>query len=302
MEQSGLETLTECPICSGKQFSSFLSCIDHTVSHETFHIVQCQSCDLKFTNPRPTEQAIGKYYQSEDYISHSNSSKGVINLLYKTARRFTISRKTALVRSISPNGTRFLDYGCGTGEFLYSMKKSGWISKGIEPSPQARNFAIDKLLLEVFPPDEINFFPPASFDVITLWHVLEHVHQLNETIRILKNLLSDKGKLIIAVPNSDAADAGIYNEVWAAYDLPRHLYHFNAASITRLLSNHEMQVKKIIPMALDAFYVSMLSEKYKKSLFGMVRGVLNGAKTNFKSWSDRKNASSLIFIIETFEI
>ncbi|MFI5218774.1 MAG: methyltransferase domain-containing protein [Bacteroidia bacterium] len=300
MEQVGLETLSACPVCLGTQFNPFLSCKDFTVSHETFHIVQCASCGFKFTNPRPAESEIGKYYQSEDYISHSNTSRGIINSLYKVARRFTISRKANLIKSVFPDGKFILDYGCGTGEFLNGMKKAEWSVKGVEPSEQARMFTINNYGLEVIEPNLINSLPEKSFDVITLWHVLEHIHQINQTIIVFRKLLKQKGKLIIAVPNCDAADAVYYKKHWAAYDLPRHLYHFNPDSMHRLMSSHQFRVVKELTMPLDAYYVSMLSEKYKGSL-GMIKGILNGAKTNFKSWFEKKKSSSLIFVIEVAE-
>lgn len=300
MEQnvSSLETLSHCPICSGSKFKHFIFCKDHTVSHETFEIVQCEECGFKFTNPRPDEESIGRYYQSSDYISHSNTSKGIINFLYKIARKFTVSKKVNLVKSVSPDGKTILDYGCGTGEFLLAAKKAGWIVKGIEPSPEARNFAISNYLLEVFAPSEINLLPEKSFDVITLWHVLEHVHKLNQAIEIFKKLLNQNGKLIIAVPNSTASESITYKQNWAAYDLPRHLYHFSSDSITHLFKKHQMELIKTLSMPLDAFYVSMLSEKYRKSTFGFVKGFFNGAITNLNSLSDKNNSSSLIFILQ----
>jgi 2-polyprenyl-3-methyl-5-hydroxy-6-metoxy-1,4-benzoquinol methylase len=293
-----LESLSHCPVCSKNKFQSFISCEDYTVSHETFQIVQCESCGFKFTNPRPTEESISKYYQSSDYISHSNTSKGIINSLYQIARRFTISNKVNLVKSVHPDGKKILDYGCGTGEFLNAIKKAGWNAKGIEPGLEAKNYARSHYLLEVYDSSEISNLPQRTFDIITLWHVLEHIHKLNETIKIFKKLLTENGKLIIAVPNSDAADSKIYKNEWAAYDVPRHLYHFDAETIKQLFQNHQMGIKKILPMSLDAFYVSMLSEKYKKNQLGLLKGILNGAKTYFKSLFNKQNSSSLIFIVD----
>lgn len=296
--QTALETLSNCPVCLAPNFKAFISCKDFTVSHETFQIVQCERCGFKFTNPRPAEESIGRYYESSDYISHSNTSKGFVNILYQIARRFTIAKKVKRINSVCSDGNTILDYGCGTGEFLYAMKKAGWSVKGIEPNSQARNYAINNHLLEVFEPSEINFFPEKTLDTITLWHVLEHVHQLNQTIDIFKKILKDNGKLIIAVPNCDAAESKTYNQTWAAYDLPRHLYHFNADSISILFKNHQMKVKTIFPMHLDAFYVSMLSEKYSNKTGSFIKGMYNGAKTNLQSIANNKKSSSLIFIIE----
>ncbi|HKR07150.1 MAG TPA: class I SAM-dependent methyltransferase [Bacteroidia bacterium] len=292
-----METLSQCPVCSSSQFKPFISCEDYTVSHETFQIIQCEGCGFKFTNPRPTEESIGKYYQSTDYISHSNVSKGLINSIYQVVRQFTISKKIKLIKSISKEGKNILDYGSGTGEFLYAIKKSGWNAKGAEPNSDARNYAINNHLLEVVEPAEIRFFPKGSFDIITLWHVLEHIHKLNEIIDELKKMLAINGKIIVAVPNNKAAEQLIYGQSWAAYDVPRHLYHFNLDSIKQLFENHQMKVEKFMTMPFDAFYVSILSEKYKESNLGFIKGFFNGTRTLIKSFFDKQKSSSLIFII-----
>lgn len=293
-----METLLNCPVCSETAFTPFISCEDYTVSHKSFQIDECNRCGFKFTNPRPSEDEIGQYYQSEDYISHSNTSKGIVNSIYKIVREVTIRQKVNLLKTMLPGGNSILDYGCGTGEFLNAMSKSGWTAKGIEPGKEARTSAIKNYSLQVFEPSQLISFPEKSFDLITLWHVLEHVHRLNDTIVLFKKLLTDNGRIIIAVPNSNSADAKTYKEKWAAYDVPRHLYHFNDETMSMLFKNHKMKVQKMLPMPFDAFYVSMLSEKYKKSSLGFVKGLWNGLITNYISMSDVKRSSSLIFIIE----
>lgn len=296
-QDSSLEALTQCPLCSSLEFKPFIKCVDHTVSHEIFLIVECKTCAFKFTNPRPSISSIGKYYQSSDYISHSNTSIGIINKIYQIARHFTISKKVKLIKSLSSGGKNILDYGSGTGEFLTAMKKAGWNTKGIEPGEQARSFAINNHL-DVVHPDEMKNFFPAKLDIITLWHVLEHIHDVNETIAALRELLTQEGKIIVAVPNNKSTDQKIYKEVWAAYDVPRHLYHFNLESVNRLFQKHQMTVKKVLPMPLDGFYVSFLSEKYKKSNFGLIKGFFSGLKTYLNSLKEKQFSSSLIFIIE----
>lgn len=260
--------------------------------------MQCESCRFKFTNPRPSEDAISVYYQSEAYISHSNTTKGIVNILYQVARKITVGRKIKLINSLYNQDKLLLDYGCGTGEFLAAAKKMGWGGRGIEPDSKARKFAIEHHSLEVGSPNEIGDMPANTFDIISLWHVLEHIHQLNESIIRLKTLLKPKGKLIVAVPNSDSYDAKLYGEYWAAYDVPRHLYHFNADSISKLFNNHDFKLTDVKPMWLDAFYVSMLSEKYRKTNLGFLRGILTGGITDIKALFNNKNVSSLIFIFE----
>ncbi len=292
------ELLSQCPICGGTVFQKFITALDYTVTKEAFKIVKCAECHFTFTNPRPTEDSIYTYYQSTDYISHSNTSKGIINSLYQIARRFAIKKKVKFIQAASPQGKAILDYGCGTGEFLNAMKQAGWKVNGIEPSLKARQRAIQNYNCDVYAPSEIHNLPEKSFDVITLWHVLEHIHKLNKTIEDFKKLLVPGGVLIVAVPNSDAADALLYKEHWAAYDVPRHLYHFNFDSMKRFFSNHQMKIKKALRMPLDAFYVSMLSEKNQNKSLALIRGVVSGINTNLASINNIKKSSSLIFIIE----
>ena len=289
------ERLEACPVCAKTQLKNFLICKDNTVSQESFVIVECENCGFKFTNPRPDKDSIGKYYESEDYISHSNTSKGLISKAYQTVRSITIGQKVDLVNKHAPNKGKLLDYGCGTGHFLAACKKDGWQIAGIEPSPVGRQTA-HELTGEEIESEGFGQFEDASFDVITLWHVLEHVHDLNGVMNEFVRLLKPEGKLIIAVPNSDSFDAKMYKEYWAAYDVPRHLYHFNQATMKRLLKKHKLQLIESKPMMFDAYYVSMLSEKYKQGRSNMLKSVVNGLKSNLHAMTNEKNYSSLIYI------
>ncbi|UPT67868.1 MAG: class I SAM-dependent methyltransferase [Sphingobacteriales bacterium JAD_PAG50586_3] len=207
-----LETLTACPVCSGNTFTPFISCKDYTVSRGTFKIVSCGTCGFVATSPRPTEAEAYKYYQSEDYISHSNTRKGLINKVYAWVRNYSIKKKEQLVTTtlgLSPEtrrGKRLLDHGCGTGEFLDYCQKHGWDTMGLEPGEEARKLAISNYGLKVIKEVEINLLEEKRFDAITLWHVLEHVYPLNERIQKLKQLLKDDGVLIVAVPNHNTAE------------------------------------------------------------------------------------------------
>jgi len=290
------EKLLKCPICDGIKSGDFLSIKDHFLSQEIFHIKQCASCGFRFINPRPDADEIGNYYKSEDYISHDASNKGLIGRIYKIARNFSIRYKYKLVRRYCPGGT-ILDIGCGTGEFLAYCKKMGYQCVGIEPSEKARTFAKNQNGISVFDQITNKELKPVKFDCITMWHVLEHVHDLNETLQKIDTLLTPEGVLIIAVPNSNSYDARKYKTFWAAYDVPRHLYHFTADTITRLLSNHHFIVRKILPQKLDAYYVAMLSEKYQNGKNNYLKSFLNGFRSNFHANSANLGYSSQIFII-----
>jgi 2-polyprenyl-3-methyl-5-hydroxy-6-metoxy-1,4-benzoquinol methylase len=280
-----MEYLKNCPLCNNASFKNFISCIDHTVSRETFNIVECASCRFRFTNPRPDENEIGKYYQSDDYISHSGRSKGIIGFLYKIVRKVTMRNKLKLIQSISPSSDlpapNLLDIGCGTGEFLGICKKAGYHVLGIEPSERARGWAKANFSIEVMGEEYIQVIDNQSIDIVTMWHVLEHVHQLNKRVGELYKLLKTDGVLVVAVPNCTSYDAGLYKKYWAAYDVPRHLYHFTPSDINRLFQKHQFTVSKILPMKFDAYYVSMLSEKYKHG--SLIRGIWNGLRSNFRA-------------------
>jgi len=289
------ESLSACPVCNAS-LNAFISAKDFTVSHETFGIMKCTDCSLLITNPRPDINSIGKYYQSEDYISHSATSKGLINKLYKTAKSFSINNKCRLVLKISGKKTgQILDYGCGRGDFILSMKQKGWVIIGAEPDEKAAQAASLQCSIKIISPDDVFSLPDSSFDVITLWHVLEHVHRLNETVAKLRTLLKPDGILIIAVPNYESFDARFYKEHWAAFDVPRHLYHFSHKAMNAMLKQHHLNCFVVKPMVLDAFYVSMLSEKYRHSALGIIKGFLIGLLSDIKAITSG-SWSSLIYV------
>lgn len=290
-----MESLLSCPSCSGKNITKFIDCKDFTVSKSTFSIMLCGNCELKFTSPRPAEADIAPYYQSEEYISHSGSSKGFINRIYLIVRNYTLGKKVALIQSLSGHGKNVLDYGAGTGDFLNALKKAGFAVSGIEPSAQAREHARQNHKIDLASSIETLNLKPGTLNCITMWHVLEHVHRLHETLEALKNSLTGDGVMLIAVPNADSYDASVYKEYWAAYDVPRHLYHFNQSSITMLLEKHGLWVERVMPMIFDSFYVSMLSEKYKGG--NILKAFFTGLLSNSKGSGNKKYFSSLIYIV-----
>ena len=286
----------QCPICSSSEIYEVLKAKDYTVSQEIFSIWECKHCSLRFTQSIPDAKDIGRYYQSGDYISHSDTKKGLVNNLYHIVRNYTLQQKKKLITQYTGlNSGRLLDVGCGTGSFLSVMKTAGWQVNGLEPDEEARALALQKNIT-VDPVDHLFSFPPASFNAITLWHVLEHVHELHRYMDQLKKLLTTNGVIFIAVPNYTSADARHYKESWAAYDVPRHLYHFSPASMSTLLSLHGLKEVKTLPMWFDSFYVSMLSEKYRGG--NIVSAMVEGTKSNLKTASSHNECSSLIYVIK----
>ena len=288
-----------CPVCKNTDLQKFSLCEDYTVSHETFHVKQCTNCKLAITTPRPETETLGKYYQSDEYISHSGKSSGGMGFIYKLARSFALNWKKNKIVKIKSKGS-ILDFGCGTGEFLNTMQRSGWNVTGIEPSPDARLKA--EILTSIKIHDSVQGLTDQKFDIITAWHVIEHVPDLNQTIQKLKSHLTKSGTIFIAVPNYQSPDANVYKEHWAGYDVPRHLWHFSKDSMNTLLESVELKLVDTLPMKLDAYYVSMLSEKYKNNnkidLSCLVKGFISGLKSNLLA-RKKVNYSSLIYVAKS---
>jgi len=253
-------------------FKPYLTCKDYTVSRETFDLLLEEKLELLITSPKPKTEDLGRYYESEDYISHSNSKKSFLDKVYQIVRNYTIKQKVKLVNSFDDTYKTILDIGAGTGDFLRACKNSEWQVTGIEPNKNAKTVAEQKLQgtdYKIYNSiEDLNLSIQKSerkvYDVITMWHVLEHVPNLREYISNLKLLLKPDATLIIAVPNYKSYDAIYYKEFWAAYDVPRHLWHFSKKSIQQLFQRENMKVKKILPMKFDSFYISLLSEKYNR--------------------------------------
>jgi 2-polyprenyl-3-methyl-5-hydroxy-6-metoxy-1,4-benzoquinol methylase len=292
-------TYTQCPVCAGTQIQNSFSAKDYTVSNEVFTIAKCNDCTHLFTQNVASQNDIGKYYQSENYISHSDTQAGIINKLYHTVRKRTLAGKKNLVqKETGKQQGKILDIGCGTGAFLNTMKEANWNTTGLEPDDTARKKALELYKIQARPSHEIFDLPNDSYDAISMWHVLEHVHQLQEYIAQLKNMLTANGKIFIAVPNYTSYDAQHYGTYWAAYDVPRHLYHFSPASMKTLVEQHGLKIKKIKPMWFDSFYVSMLSEQYKNGKANIVKAFFIGLLSNVKTMFDKEKCSSLIYVIE----
>lgn len=289
---------THCPVCDSTDLQSVFIVTDHTVSQEKFLVVECGNCKLRITQDVPDEKSIGKYYKSEDYISHTNTSKGLVNKLYQLVRTRTLKQKRKQVeRHTGIKKGYLLDIGSGTGAFANEMVLHGWQVIALEPDAGARETGKNTFGIDLAGLEGLFDLPSSSFDAITLWHVLEHVHELNRYMDTLKRILKPKGKLFIAVPNYTSADAVSYRELWAAYDVPRHLYHFSPGSMHTLVEKHGMKTVKMLPMWYDSFYVSMLSSRYKKGKTQLAGSFSQGLRSNLQAVGNPGKCSSIIYVI-----
>lgn len=272
----------------------FLTVKDHSVSKEIFDLYYDEELDMLITSPQPELQNLGKYYESEDYISHTDNKRSLFEKAYHFVKNIALKNKLNLINSQQLQKGKLLDIGAGTGDFLLTAKNDGWETIGVEPSDRAKNIAKEKGISFV---EEISTLENHSLDVITMWHVLEHVPDLELQIQELKRLLKPTGTLIIAVPNYKSFDANHYETFWAAYDVPIHFWHFSKKSIQLLFERVEMKLEKVLPMKFDSFYVSLLSEKYKTGKMNYIKAFFIGLKSNWKA-KNSKEYSSHIYVLK----
>jgi 2-polyprenyl-3-methyl-5-hydroxy-6-metoxy-1,4-benzoquinol methylase len=272
----------------------FITVKDYSVSQEIFELYYDKNMDMLITSPQPNIQDLGKYYQSDDYISHTDSKRTAFEKMYHYVKSIALKRKLKLINSLHPSRGSLLDIGAGTGDFLLEAKNNGWQTIGVEPSKRAKSIAVKKGISFV---NETKELKNNSFDVISMWHVLEHVPNLEEQIKELKRLLKPTGTLIIAVPNFKSFDANYYGKFWAAYDVPIHFWHFSKIAIQKLFNEEKLELIDTLPMKFDSFYVSLLSEKYKTGRMNFLKAFYIGLKSNYKA---RQNFeySSHIYILK----
>jgi 2-polyprenyl-3-methyl-5-hydroxy-6-metoxy-1,4-benzoquinol methylase len=294
------ERLNKCPLCKSGLFLNHLKVKDNAISKEEFLICKCSKCTLTFTNPRPDQTNIGKYYISEEYISHKDKSNNLINVIYKLVRNFTIKKKVSILNHYTSQKRKVLDIGAGTGYFLAEAIKQDWKVLAIEPNQEARQ-QLSKKNIKAF--ESLSYIKKGKkFTAITLFHVLEHIHELRKTGKTINKLLEDNGTLFIAVPNLDSWDSNHYQENWAAWDVPRHLYHFNQKSIYNFAEEFGFHIIDTLAMPFDSYYVSILSEKHinlgQSSLIHLIKGLIKGWKSNKWAKKNNNNYSSLLFILK----
>lgn len=295
MEQKEYKFIDICPICGSKHSKTELELNDYFLTKEKFFINECKNCGFRYTNPQPFESQMGRYYDSKEYISHNSAKKSLVGFLYRFVRSFSIKGKYKVIKKRIHSG-RILDYGCGEGEFLNYCKKQGWNCVGVEINENARKIALEKGL-KVETPERFYSFEEEQFDVITLWHVLEHVYDLNKFIEQAKKSLKRDGFAVIALPNFNSYDAQYYKKYWAAYDVPRHLWHFSQQNIETFMLDHGFKMVEKIGMKYDSFYVSILSEKYKNKT-NLINSFLVGLTSNMKAEKASVGYSSQIYVFK----
>lgn len=293
MKQQKMKS-TACPLCEHENFIPKVFTKDFSLTQEDFTIVECASCGLLFTNPRPSNDDIGAYYKSANYISHTNQKRGVFGFIYQFLRNRALTAKRGWINKYIKSG-RLLDYGSGTGEFLNHMQHHGWEVRGFEIAEGPRNRAREMYNLDVLEPQELAKEPKKTYDVITMWHVLEHLDNLVGAAKEIVTTLKPGGLLVLALPNPESWDAKYYKEYWAAWDVPIHFYHFKKKDINLLASKLGLQIVEIINMPYDSYYVSLLSEHYKAGKKNWLKAFLIGLLSNIKAGN--KNASSLTYIL-----
>jgi SAM-dependent methyltransferase len=297
-----MEKLKSCPLCSNTLFVDMLSANDYLVSKQIFSIVRCEDCGFVFTNPRPISNDLGRFYLSDEYISHTDSKGSVLEKIYDVVRKYMLKRKLALInKHINTNTERLLlDYGCATGEFLMKAKTSGFQVVGVEPGDHPRAKAIAKGI-EVFDSPEILFSGSYlnRISVITLWHVLEHIPDLHQTLRAFGRIIRDDGLIVVAVPEYNSYDAKFYKKHWAAWDVPRHLSHFNEETMVKLFELIGFKKVGIYPLLFDSFYVSLLTEKNLMRKFpGIIRAFIIGCVSNIVALLNLYPYSSQIYMFK----
>lgn len=285
-----------CPWCKSEKNHRFLKLKDYFLSQEEFEIIECDECKLLFTSPCPAQDKIGDYYKSEDYLSHNEEKKNLFARIYNIVKKTNIKNKFNIAIDSKSSAVKILDIGCGVGDFLNYAKEKGCEITGIEPSDDARKIAEKKLNTKLLSPAELENLPDNSFDVITMWHVLEHVADLKTEIHHLQRLLKKNGRLILALPNYKSYDAEYYKDKWAAYDVPRHLNHFSKTSIENIFKETQFQLTDIKPLKWDSFYISMLSEQYLGNSNSFIKGAITGWKSNRKAQKTGEY-SSLVYIL-----
>jgi len=288
----------ECIICGSTQLEKLFDSKDFFLTKENYSLIKCRDCSLILTTPYPDESNAAAYYESQNYFSHQDRKEGTIAKIYNLVKILNVKKKYQVATKNLTVGKVF-DIGCGTGDFLSYSKKHAWEIFGLEPNNDARKLAEEKLQTQLLKSIEQAELKSEEIQLITLWHVLEHIYKPEELMRFIDKVLDKNGRLVVALPNYESYDAVYYRKYWAAFDLPRHLFHFNKKSIVQLMNKHGLVLKKIVPMRWDAYYVSILSEKYKnpESISFFVKGLYKGFISNFKA-KRTMNYSSLIYIFE----
>ena len=280
-----------CPWCNSEKTQTYIWVKDEFLTKEEFQIQECLNCGLLFTEPRPPKDKIGDYYKSEEYYSHQENKKGFIPKLYESIKAINLKNKYKIATNGKSAG-KLLDIGCGVGDFIHTAEEQGWQCTGVEPSQDAKAIAKKRIKAEILSSEDLEQIPNETFDVITMWHVLEHVDDLKWQMAQLQRLIKKGGRIVIALPNYKSYDATFYKEKWAAYDVPRHLNHFNKDTLVKIFKTNDLNLVKTDKLKWDAYYISFMSEQYKHHKLPLIKGAIRGLISNCKArktneWSSR---------------
>jgi SAM-dependent methyltransferase len=284
-----------CPVCSNDTFQKGEELVDHFLSQEVFHLYTCTSCAVLKTEPAPDDSRIGKYYESDNYLSHGDGQKGIFARLYRLAKGYNLGWKGRLLQRLNSKAS-FLDYGCGTGDLITHCQELGFDVRGAEPSDSAKAH-LSSLVKDrvVIPAEEL--LSDRRYDIISMWHVLEHIREPREILSQLKTKLNQDGHIVIALPNNASYDAHHYGALWAAWDVPRHLWHYRPDQIIALMNDLGFTHANSHPMWFDAFYVSLLSERYKKG--SSIGALFWAGLSNLKALFNKKErCSSQVYVFK----
>lgn len=287
-----------CFICNGTKFWDFLRLNDYFFSQEEFTLSKCITCGLLYTMPQPDAISLHKYYNSEEYTSHNTSHRSLKNLLYIQARKVSLSLKLRMIQKHQEAKGQILDIGAGTGEFLNYCRAYDWNIIGVEPNAKARKIAYERHEIVLQNEADLSILEKGSTDVITMWHVLEHITDPLSQLETNYQLLNKSGLLVLALPNYESWDANKYGRFWAAYDVPRHLYHFTKKSVSMLAEKSGFRVVEINPMKFDSFYICLLSEKYMHGKMNYIKAFVNGLRSNRLAQKEKFGYSSLVYLLK----
>jgi SAM-dependent methyltransferase len=285
-----------CLVCKKTNFETVVNSKDFCVSHEDFKVVRCTNCGFGFTENAPDVSKIGEYYEHTDYVSHTDTKEGLFFNIYHKVRSFMLGQKRTYINKHTAVNN-ILDIGAGTGYFVNHMQSHGTAVTGFEPDNDARAQAKKNFGIELEPSLEGILGRNEVFDAISMWHVLEHVHDLKEYFGHFQQLIKTRGVLAIAVPNYSSFDGRFYKKFWAAYDLPKHLWHFSPDSIKLLAQSNGFDHLQSYAMPFDPFYIALLSEGHKQSGGGgKIRALFIGMTSFLKGFFNPEKASSVVYV------
>lgn len=284
----------KCPWCDSEKTQIHLWLKDEFLTHEEFQIHECLHCGLLFTEPRPDKDKIGAYYKSNEYYSHQENKKGFVPKLYERIKTINLKHKYKIATTGLKIG-KMLDIGCGVGDFLHTAEQRGWKCMGVEPSEDATTIAKKRIKAEITSSEDLEQIPDETFDVITMWHVLEHIDNLQWQISQLQRLIKKDGRIVIAVPNYKSYDAKYYKDKWAAYDVPRHLNHFKKETIVKIFKDNGLNLDSVDKLRWDAYYISYMSEQYQHHSLPLLKGAIRGFVSNNKA-RKTKEWSSKVYV------